>query len=126
MCHTSCLILDAGPLVDDLRKVRKWMTAHPSEVVTMVIGNFDSLAPTNFTQPMIDSELMDLVYQPSSQSMELEDWPTLGAMIDINTRLVVMLDYGADDSVPWLMHRFEVMWETPFSPTDNSFPLYAP
>ena len=71
---------------------------------------------------MIDSELMDLVYQPPSQSMELEDWPTLGAMIDVNTRLVLMLDYGADDSVPWLMHQFEVMWETPFSPTDNSFP----
>ena len=98
------------------------MTAHPFEVVTMVIDNYDSLAPTNFTQPMIDSGLMDLVYQPPSHSMELEDWPTLGAMIDANTTLVVMLDYGADESVPWLMDHFVMMWETPFSPTDTSFP----
>ena len=71
---------------------------------------------------MIDSELMDLVYRPPSQSIGLEDLPTLGAMMDDNTRLEVMLDYGAENSVPWLMHQFEMMWKAPFSAIDNSFP----
>lgn len=122
MCHTDCLIQDAGPLVDLLRTVWNWMTAHPSEVVTMVIGNYERLAPAKFTQPMVDSGLMDLVYLPPSSPMELDDWPTLEAMIAANTRFVVMLDYEADKSTPWLMDQFEMMWETPFSPTDSSFP----
>lgn len=42
-------------------------------------------------------------------------------MIDTNTRLVVMLD-SVVDSIPQLIDEFEVMWETPFSPTDPEFP----
>ena len=66
------------PLLLHLRKVRHWMMAHSSEVVTMVIGNADSQPPINFTQPMIDSGMMELVYRPPSRSLELDDWPTLG------------------------------------------------
>lgn len=33
-----------------------------------------------------------------------------------------MLDYGANNSIPWLRDQFEMMWETPFSPTDSNFP----
>ncbi|KAH7135837.1 hypothetical protein B0J11DRAFT_519363, partial [Dendryphion nanum] len=47
-------------------------------------------------------------------------------MIANNTRLVVTLDYGANQTeVPWLLDEFAYQWQTPFSPTDPSFPCTA-
>ena len=45
-------------------------------------------------------------------------------MIDSGKRVVVFLDAGADDdrSVPYILPEFEMVWETPFSVTDPTFP----
>jgi hypothetical protein len=58
--------------------------------------------------------------------MGLNDWPTLSEMIITNRRVVMMLDYQANQTaIPWLLDEFGQMWETPFSPTDISFPCTA-
>ena len=51
-------------------------------------------------------------------------WPTLGEMIDSGKRVVVFLDAGADTdrSVPYILPEFQMVWETPFSVTDPTFP----
>ena len=51
-------------------------------------------------------------------------WPTLGDLIDSGKRVIVFLDAGADTdrSVPYILPEFEMIWETPFSVTDSSFP----
>ena len=127
MCHTSCGMLDAGPLVDFFIIVARWLATHPNEVMTILIGNGDNLPPSAFSAPLVNSSLAQFVYIPPTAAMTLDAWPTLGAMIDANTRCVVMLDYGADyAAAPWLMGEFhDVMWETPFSPTDPTFPCVA-
>lgn len=38
-CHTSCDILDAGPITDWLGQVKNWVAAHPYDVVTILLGN---------------------------------------------------------------------------------------
>lgn len=38
-CHTSCDILDAGPITDWLTQVKNWVAAHPYDVVTILLGN---------------------------------------------------------------------------------------
>ena len=45
-------------------------------------------------------------------------------MIDSGKRVVVFMDAGADSdrSVPYILPEFEMIWETPFSVTDSSFP----
>ena len=45
-------------------------------------------------------------------------------MIDSGKRVVVFLDAGADTdrSVPYILPEFQMVWETPFSVTDASFP----
>lgn len=44
-------------------------------------------------------------------------------MILANKRLVVFMDYLADyKKVPYILDEFANIWETPFSPTDPSFP----
>lgn len=40
-CHTSCDILDAGPINEWLSSVTAWVAAHPYDVVTILLGNGD-------------------------------------------------------------------------------------
>jgi hypothetical protein len=55
--------------------------------------------------------------------MSLDDWPNLSSMILSGQRVVIFLDYDADQTkVPWILDEFSQMWETPFDPTNRSFP----
>lgn len=38
-CHTSCDILDAGPITDWLGDVKNWVASHPYDVITILLGN---------------------------------------------------------------------------------------
>lgn len=50
-------------------------------------------------------------------------WPTLGQMILTQKRVVIFMDYKADqDTVPYILDQFSQLWETPFSPQNRSFP----
>lgn len=40
-CHTSCDVLDAGPITVWLTKVKDWVAQHPFDVVTILLGNGD-------------------------------------------------------------------------------------
>lgn len=78
---------------------------------------------TDYVEPFQNSGIMEYVWTPPARNLALTDWPTLSEMILRNDRVVVMLDYGADqDAVPWLLSEFDYQWETPFSPTDPTFP----
>jgi hypothetical protein len=126
LCHTSCSLLNAGTLEDYLTTVVYWMRQNPSDVVTIIMGNSDVLSPDKFVQPVVNSGLIDFVYIPPTMPMPLESWPTLGEMILLNQRAVIMLDYEANQQeIPWLLDEFSQMWETPFSPTDRDFPCTA-
>lgn len=123
LCHTTCDLLNVGTLESYLSTVSDWMKQHPYDVVTILMGNFDRLAPSKYIEPFEQAGLMDLLYTPSQIPMALNDWPTLSTMILSGKRVVVFLDYGANQTeVPWLMDEFSQMWETPFSPTDPQFP----
>ncbi|GMF69064.1 unnamed protein product [Aspergillus oryzae] len=123
LCHSSCELLNVGTLEAYLTRVTKWMKAHPYDVVTILMGNSDYVDPGNFTAPVQNSGLMDLVYTPAKIPMALDDWPTLSNMIFSGKRAVMFLDYQANQTAyPWLMDEFSQLWETPFSPTDRDFP----
>ncbi|KAL4888454.1 PLC-like phosphodiesterase [Aspergillus ambiguus] len=123
LCHTSCDLLNAGPLEDYLTEVTKWLRTHPYDVVTILIGNYDYVAPGNFSSIIESSGLIDYVYTPPKVPMGLDDWPALSSMIMTGKRAVVFMDYQANQTAyPWLMDEFSQMWETPFSPTNRDFP----
>ncbi|KAJ5145478.1 uncharacterized protein N7515_000042 [Penicillium bovifimosum] len=123
LCHTTCDLLNAGTLEAYLSDVNKWMRKNPYDVVSFIIGNFDFVKPENFTIPIMNSGLKDLIYSPPKAPMALDDWPTLSEMILKHKRAVFFMDYEANQtSHPWLMDEFSQVWETPFSPTDLTFP----
>ncbi|PVH95092.1 PLC-like phosphodiesterase, partial [Periconia macrospinosa] len=124
LCHTSCSLLDAGPLLTYLTTVTHWLSTHPNEVLAIMIGNGDRVSPSTYIRPFAASGMLPYIYTPPPHTNQsLSTWPTLNEMITRNKRVVVMLDYAANQTaVPWLLDEFAYQWQTPFSPTNSSFP----
>lgn len=120
-CHTSCDILDAGPITDWLSRVRSWVDSHPYDVITVLLGNGNYSSPEMYAPYIESSGLVEFAYVPPSPPADLQDWPTLEQMLRSGKRVVMMLDYKADEvAYPWLLDEFSYMWETPFDPLVNS------
>ncbi|KAJ5946667.1 hypothetical protein N7454_003506 [Penicillium verhagenii] len=123
LCHTSCSMLDVGTLEAYLVTVTEWIRNNPYDVVTLLMGNYDYVSPSHFVDPIQSSGLYEYVYTPSVIPMALDDWPTLSEMIITGKRVVIFMDYQANQTAyPWLMDEFSQLWETPFSPTSREFP----
>jgi hypothetical protein len=122
-CHTSCNLLDAGPAELVFANITAWLNAHPFEVVTVLIVNSKYVPVTSYVPAITNSGLLKLAYTPPIIPMGLNDWPTLGDLILSNKRALIFMDYQANQTaVPYVMDQFSQLWETPFSPTDPTFP----
>ncbi|GIJ84389.1 hypothetical protein Asppvi_003232 [Aspergillus pseudoviridinutans] len=125
LCHTSCLLEDAGTLQSFLETVKGWLDAHPDEVVTLLLTNGDSVPVARFDEAFAGAGLRDYAFVPdgSPNTLAMDAWPTLAALIEKGKRLVVFLDYGADvNSVPYILNEFNYYFETPYDVTDATFP----
>lgn len=122
-CHSSCDLLNVGTAESYFTNITNWVREHPFDVVTLLIGNSDLRNVTNYVAPLQQSGLSAYAYRPPKVPMALDDWPTLSSMILSQKRVVIFMDYNANQTeVPWILDEFSQMWETPFSPTDPSFP----
>ncbi|KAI0189181.1 PLC-like phosphodiesterase [Xylaria flabelliformis] len=116
MCHTSCDLLDAGPLQDYLSTVKTWVDGHPDDVVTLLITNGDAIDITKFGDAFKSAGLDSYTFTPSGQ-LGLDAWPTLGDLISSGNRVIVFMDYNSDTSkVPYILDEFAYYFETPFDP----------
>lgn len=122
-CHTTCDIFDGGRITDWLTDVKNWVAANRFDVVTVLLENGNYSTPDHYVDYINETGILDYVYTPPYQPMNLTTWPTLAEMIIYNTRVVLMLDYMANQTAyPWWIDQFSNMWETPFDPTDQNFP----
>ena len=122
-CHTSCDLLDAGTALDYFTNITDWVRRHPYDVVTLLLVNSDYIGVGNYTTPLINSGLTQYAYEPSQVPMTLDSWPSLGHMILTGKRVVIFMDYNANQTeFPYILDEFSQVWETPFSPTNRSFP----
>lgn len=122
-CHTSCDLLNAGTAQAYFADITSWVKTHPYDVVTILIGNGDYVGVGNFTSPLESSGLAAYAYTPPKIPMSLDDWPTLSQMILTGKRVVIFMDYDANPTqVPYILDQFSQLWETPFNPTDQTFP----
>jgi len=122
-CHTSCNLLNAGTFQSELETVATWVKSHPYDVVTILIVNSDYVSVDKYIDPIQNSGLAPYLYEPPYVPMRLDDWPTLSNMILKQKRVVVFMDYNANQTqVPYILDEFTHMWETPFSPQNVSFP----
>lgn len=122
-CHTSCDLLNAGTLQSGFETLVSWLEDNPYDVVTWLIVNSDFVDVEEYVAPIENSGLRQYLYEPAYVPQHRDQWPTLGEMILSGKRVVIFMDYKADQSkVPYVLAEFGHIWETPFSPTNRSFP----
>ena len=125
-CHTSCSLLNAGTWQSSLETLVTWLEANPYDVVTWLIVNSDFSSGTtasNYTAAIEASGIRNYLYEPEYVPQHRDQWPTLGEMILSGKRVVMFMDYNANQTeVPYILDEFTHMWETPYSPTNQSFP----
>jgi hypothetical protein len=112
VCHTSCGIQNGGTLTSYLQKVSSWVSANPNDVVTLIVVNIDNLPATTFSQSFTSAGLDQYAYSPSDSALSINEWPTMGSLIDSGKRVMIFMDNQADFSqVPWLMDEFSNIFE---------------
>lgn len=118
LCHSSCSLLDAGPLEDWLGAVKTWMDDNKNDVVTVLLVNSDSQPVDDFGKAFEGSGLGEYGYEPSG---ETNKWPTLSKMISDDKRLVSFVT-NIDESTayPYILDEFLHVFETPFEVTSPS------
>ncbi|KAG5993608.1 hypothetical protein E4U43_003454 [Claviceps pusilla] len=118
LCHSSCALLDAGPLEAWLSAIHGWMVANPRDVVTLLLVNSDGAPASDFAPVFERSGLAAMAYDPASDSRSFP-WPTLQDMITANTRLVTFItNIHASPAAPYLMPEFSHVFETRYQISD--------
>ena len=122
-CHTSCDLLNAGTWQSELEVAKAWLDRNPYDVLTWLTVNSDFTKVENYVPAIQNSGIARYLYTPKYVPQRRDQWPTLAEMILSGQRLVMFMDYNADQkAVPYILDEFTHMWETPFSPTNQSFP----
>ncbi|PHH91023.1 hypothetical protein CDD83_1916 [Cordyceps sp. RAO-2017] len=117
LCHSSCGILDAGPLEKWLAAVREWMVRNPNEVVTLILVNSDSVPAQEIAGAFDRSGMTDLTYKPAAPGATA-NWPTLGSMISQGGRFVSFVtNVEYTPQFPYLLPQFNYIFETAFEVT---------
>lgn len=117
LCHTFCEI-GGTPLLPALQGVQAWMSAHPTEVVTLFIQ--DAVTPADTAKVFDRAGLTRYAYHSDGIAAP---WPTLRAMVESGRRLVVLMEnQGGGDAYPWLLPGFDYVQDTGYTyPTVASF-----
>ena len=123
LCHSSCSLLDAGPLNTWLATIKTWMDKNPNEVVTVLLVNPDNASAQQLAAEFSWSGIDQYAYTPLSATSPASNWPTLQSMISQNKRLVTFvaaLPSASNTVAPYLLDEFAYLFENPFEVTSLS------
>ncbi|WP_426570725.1 hypothetical protein [Aquihabitans sp. McL0605] len=113
LCHVLCA-LGGIPVGDGLAPIRTFLDRNPDEVVTLIVQ--DEVPRADVVHAFTDAGLAGYAY-PHRRG---EPWPTLGALIDQDRRLVVFAE-NSGSPPSWYQAAFDQISDTPFG-----FPRGAP
>lgn len=111
LCHGPCGL---GKIrhVEALGVLGDFLAEHPDEVLFLV---YEDSAPADaIAADWAAAGLESLLYVHDGGA-----WPTLGAMIDAGTRVVVTAENAAPPPA-WLHHAWDLIWDTPYTFHDPS------
>ncbi len=107
-CHGPCA-LGSQDLVEGLVEIRRFLDENPNEVLCFLM-EISRLTPQEI-EKAFDEACISRYCLPHEVG---KPWPTLGEMIALDKRIVVLTD---DDTggVPWLLPMWTVMWDNDWS-----------
>ncbi len=113
LCHGLCA-LGQRPLADGLRDLRIFLDCHPHEVLTLIFES--NVSEAQVAEGFSASGLDRYVYTPDGPPGPGVAWPTLGAMIARDERVVVFTA-DRDRTLPWHLYTYDWAWENPYAAT---------
>lgn len=105
LCHAYCE-LGATPLVDAMTELAAFLDTNPGEVMALIIE--DAITGDQTADAFAAAGLDDLVY-----TWDRGAWPTLGEMVEADTRLVVTDESGGEGPA-WYQPAWELYVDTPY------------
>lgn len=106
LCHGECE-LGSQPLGEGLGEIRDFLVSHPNQVVAVIVEDYVSAQVME--QAVDDAGLTPLVYTPVAGP-----WPTLGELIEADTRLVLS-PQGAQPPPDWYVNAWALYSDTAYS-----------
>jgi hypothetical protein len=107
LCHGPCE-LGAEPLADGLAKIESFLVAQPGQVVVVIFQ--DALSVETMVEVMEAVGLSRRVWTWDGETVPL---PTLGALIDAETNLVILGESGHPPPA-WYHHAWDLVTDTPY------------
>lgn len=112
MCHTLCE-LGSEPLDEQFDIVKRFLDAHPGEVIVMFVEPYVPVAEIQRSL-----ERTDLLAQAAELQRD-EPLPTLGTLVRANTRLVILAEKDGGARA-WYLPGFSFAQDTPLRATNAS------
>jgi len=106
-CHGPCSLASTSH-VGGLETIKAFLDDNPREVVTIIYEDHLDSARIAADFAAVGLDLYVYAHTPNAP------WPTLGAMIDNNTRLVVTAE-SAGPPPAWFLHVWDEAWDTPYT-----------
>lgn len=107
LCHGPCG-LGSQPHIEVVEALHDFLVANPGEVITIIYQ--DDVPPSAIEADFVATGLVDYVYTHTSG----DPWPTLGEMVEADTRLVITAESGSPPP-DWYHHAWDLIWDTPYS-----------
>ncbi len=107
MCHGTCT-LGNQLHTEGLEIIRDFLEQHPREVLAIIYQD-----EVGVDAVVADYEATGLIEQVYAHP-DGTPWPTLGELIEADTRLVVTAENGGPPPA-WYHHVWDVAWDTPYS-----------
>lgn len=108
LCHGTCS-LASTPHLEGLGVITSFLQANPREVITII---YEDHAPVDAIASDYATTGADALVSTHAAATP---WPTLGEMIDADTRLVVTAESGGPPP-SWFHHVWDEAWDTPYGP----------
>jgi hypothetical protein len=109
MLYHGKRVLGHRPLQEDLKAIKDFLDAHPTEVMSIIFESHISAA-------QMASELTRAGLLPRMH-VQAHDapWPTLGAMVASGQRLVIFSEKDQGNPFPWLHHIWDFATENHYA-----------
>ncbi|KAL2906306.1 hypothetical protein RDABS01_005016 [Bienertia sinuspersici] len=101
---------DDGPAINTLKEVEAFLTANPSEVVTIIIEDYVH-APKGLTRLFANAGLEKYWFPVSKMPKKGEDWPTVNDMVQQNHRLLVFTSDASKEEAEGVAYQWRYMVE---------------
>ncbi len=106
LCHGLCSG-GATPLMSALGDLRRFLDAHPDEVVLLAIE--DHVRPSDTERAFRDAGLLPRIYTHPLGA----PWPTLGALVGSGRQLIVQAEHAGRAST-WYGPMYREFWDTSY------------